>query len=244
MDTQKTPWLNDRLRVRAEYSSETALIGRRAAYRYAEGPDAPEMLFEAISKTGARSFLEVGPGPGELAERIQKDLGGDIVGVDISPRMAQLANERGICTLVGDAEALPVGDSLFDCVIAAWMLYHAEDIDRALSEIRRVLRSGGSLIAVTNWRDHLAEIRGLVGVATSGDGPFPGDEAPSILARHFDSVDVQDAPGTIRFPDRGSLEAFIRSLQMFYGEPDLPDAIEFPFVVRRHPVILVARAPE
>jgi hypothetical protein len=39
---------NDPAAVAAEYSSETRLLGRRAAYRYADGPDAPTPAVESV----------------------------------------------------------------------------------------------------------------------------------------------------------------------------------------------------
>jgi SAM-dependent methyltransferase len=77
--------------VRAEYASEAGLEGRRAAYRFAEGPDPREIAFEAVAEARPRRVLEVGCGPGELAARIQDELECEVVAVDLSPRMAELA---------------------------------------------------------------------------------------------------------------------------------------------------------
>lgn len=233
--------LNDPQRVRDEYASEEGLLGRRAAYRYADGPDAREIVFDAIRQTEGASILEVGLGPGDLASRIQSELHRCVIGLDISPRMAELSTAHGVATVVGDVEALPFRPDEFDAVVAAWMLYHVEDIEGALREITRVLRPGGSLIAVTNSSDHLAEARAAAGLPSLGNNSFPGERAREILQQYFSKVEVRDLAGTVRFPDRESLVSFIRSLQGFYGELHLPDRVSFPFVVRRHPVILVAK---
>ena len=44
-------------------------------------------------------------------------------------------------------------------VAALWMLYHVPDVDRAIAEVRRVLRPGGLFVAVTNGDGHLADLR-------------------------------------------------------------------------------------
>jgi hypothetical protein len=44
------PRIDDPELVRAGFASEEGLLGRRAASRYATGPDAPQMLFEAIAE--------------------------------------------------------------------------------------------------------------------------------------------------------------------------------------------------
>jgi hypothetical protein len=41
--------LNDPARVQEEYASERGLLGRRAAYEHATGPDAREVLFAAVA---------------------------------------------------------------------------------------------------------------------------------------------------------------------------------------------------
>ncbi|HUI25285.1 MAG TPA: class I SAM-dependent methyltransferase [Candidatus Kryptonia bacterium] len=53
---------------------------------------------------------------------------------------------------------IPYDDASFDFVIANHMLYHVPDRDRALGEIRRVLRPGGTLYAATNGHAHLREL--------------------------------------------------------------------------------------
>ena len=61
------------------------------------------------------------------------------------------------------SSALSFEDDAFDCVVANWMLYHAPDIDLALSELARVLSRRGRLVAATNSTRHLEELWQLVG---------------------------------------------------------------------------------
>ena len=69
---------------------------------------------------------------------------------DGSERLVELTGARGVDARVADAEDLPFADASYDLVAAMWMLYHVPDLDRALAEVRRVLRPGGHLLAVTN----------------------------------------------------------------------------------------------
>src|SRR5262249_30854231 len=94
--------LSDPAHVAAEYASEPRLEGRRAGTRDAEGPDARELTFEAVAEAAPKRVLEVGPGPGELSARIRNELGAEVVAVDISERMVELARARGIDAIVGD----------------------------------------------------------------------------------------------------------------------------------------------
>jgi SAM-dependent methyltransferase len=232
--------LNDPAVVREEYASERGLAGRRAAYLYAEGPNAPELAFRAVAEIAPRRVLEVGCGPGELAARLTAELGAEVRAIDISPRMVELARARGVDARVGDVQELPFGEGEFDCAIAAWMLYHVPDVDRALAELARVLRPGGHLVAVTNSIEHLREVRELVGLPRRTVTAFSAENGEVLLARQFERVQVRDAGGTIRFPDREALVAYVEaSRTLAQAGPEVPD-VEFPFVVSRRPVIFVA----
>jgi len=78
--------------------------------------------------------------------------------------MVELTRKRGIDARLGNVQGLPFEDGEFDCAVAAWMLYHVSDIDRALGELARVLRPDGHLVAVTNSREHLRELKDLLGI--------------------------------------------------------------------------------
>jgi 2-polyprenyl-3-methyl-5-hydroxy-6-metoxy-1,4-benzoquinol methylase len=117
--------------VREEYASEARLAVRKAAHALAGGPDAREALFEAVAEVAPRRILDVGYGEGELAERLARELDAEVVAIDQSIRMVQLARERGVDARLGDAQAFEFGGPAFDCVVAAWMLYHVRDLDRA-----------------------------------------------------------------------------------------------------------------
>jgi SAM-dependent methyltransferase len=234
--------LNDPRVVAAEYASERGLEGRRAAYRFSTGPDAPRMAFEAVAEAAPRRVLEVGCGPGELAARIQDELKADVVAVDISPRMVELARGRGVDARVGDVMELPFAAGEFDCAVAAWMLYHVPDPDRALAELARVLAPSGRLVAVTNAPDHLRELRALLGLPTDrATHPFSAN-GEELLRRYFARVEVRDAAGTIRFPNRDEVVAYVEaSRTLFETGTEVPE-LDGEFVVTRHPVVFVAHA--
>jgi len=232
--------LNDPALVREEYATETGLAARKAAYRNAEGPDAPQLVFEAVAAGAPSRYLEVGCGEGELSARVQDELGCDVVAIDQSERMVELTRARGVDARVGDVQDLPFADGEFDCAVAAWMLYHVPDVNRALGELARVLQSGGRLVAVTNYRDHLEELRELVGRPRAAAWGFAGDQAEELLRRQFSSVEHVDATGTVTFADREAVLAYVKpSAGLFGGEPDVPELAE-PLVVKRRPVIFVA----
>jgi SAM-dependent methyltransferase len=224
--------------VRSEYATEAGLVARRAAYEHATGPNAPEMAFDAVAEAMSTRYLEVGCGTGELAERVQRELAAEVVAVDVSPRMVELARERGLDARVGDVQQLPFEGGVFDCAVAAWMLYHVPDVPLALSELARVLRPGGRLVAVTNHTDHLRELKELVGIER-GAWTFSGDNGEELLREHFARVEVREARGDVTFPGREAVVAYVHASSVLFEGRSVPE-FDGPLTVRRSPVIFVA----
>ena len=232
--------LNDPEVVAAEYADESRFERRRAAFAHSTGPSALDTLFDAVSEVRPRRYLEVGCGPGDMAARVADDLEIEVVAVDISPRMVELARERGVDARVGDVQELPFEDASFDCAVAAWMLYHVPDLDRGLSELARVLRPGGRLVAATNSIDNMHELWSLVGRdRRTEDVRFFAENGEEPLRRHFPSVERRDAVGEMSF----TREAVRDYVENSIGHAHLADGIppfDEPLAVTRHMTIFVA----
>lgn len=203
--------LDDPEVVRAQYATEAGLETRRSVYQDIEGEDAREVAFRAIAAVHPRRVLEVGSGPGELSARIAAELSAEVTAIDVSERMVELARARGVDARVGDVQSLPFADASFDTVVAAWMLYHVPDLDRGLTEVGRVLRPGGRLVAVTNSELHLAEAHAFAGVSNEGRLPFCRENGGEILERNFPTVERTDVDGWVTFPDAESIRRYVRS---------------------------------
>jgi len=234
--------LDDPALVASEYADESRLRRRAAGYAGAgTREDARIPLVDAVVAAAPGRVLEVGCGWGELAEWIARETGAVAVAIDLSPRMVELAVERGIDASVADVQALPFADGEFDLVVAAWMLYHVPDLQRGLSEIARVLRPGGTFVAATNSRLHLHELRELV-----GSGPstlkFSREDGEEHLRPHFATVDRIDVDGVLELTDRESVEDYVSaSISMSPFVANLPAKIGLPFVARRGSSVFVAR---
>src|SRR5581483_3465742 len=142
-DRRAVTRLDDPSLVADEYADETRLRRRAAMFTGAGiGEDARVPAVAAVVEAKPRRVLEVGCGWGELAEWLARETGAELVATDLSPRMVELARERGLDARIADVCALPFEDGAFDVAVAAWMLYHVPDLGLAVSELARVLRAG------------------------------------------------------------------------------------------------------
>lgn len=235
--------LNDPAVVARDYATETRLLDRRSIYETSEGPSALDVLWDRIAEAQPRRVLEVGPGPGELAERIAKELGADVVAIDVSPRMVELTRARGIDAQVGDVQGLTFENSAFDLVVAAWVLFHPTDLDRALSEIERVLQPGGRLIAATNSEVHLEELWRLVG-ADRITYSFSAENAESSLRAHFADVSTYPVEGWVTFEDTATAREYVASSIICGHLADRVPDLRKPLRARRKNAIFVAEKAE
>jgi SAM-dependent methyltransferase len=225
--------------VREQYATEANLAARKAVYATATGPDAPQLVFAAVAEANPKRVVEVGGGEGELAERIVRELGAKLVAIDHSQRMVEIQRGKGLDARVGDVQELPFGDGEFDVAVAAWMLYHVPDLDRALAELARVLEPGGRLVAVTNSREHLRELTDLAGVDRLNRGSqFRSENGEELLRRHFARVERRDAHGWVTFDD-AALRAYAGSWETLSPLLELPPRRE-PLRARRESSIFVA----
>jgi ubiquinone/menaquinone biosynthesis C-methylase UbiE len=99
------------------------------------------------------SVLELGAGTGKLTEQLVA-LGHDVHATDPDEAMLDILRTRlpGVRTSLGSAEEIPAPDSAYDLVVGA-QCFHWFDHERALPEIRRVLKPRGRLSLVWNLRD-------------------------------------------------------------------------------------------
>jgi ubiquinone/menaquinone biosynthesis C-methylase UbiE len=234
--------LDNPMLVRWEFASEERLATRNAIYRkLIEGQNAEEVLFKAVVEAAPERVLEVGCGAGELAERLSHEAGCEVVAVDISERMVALTRARGIEAGLGDMQALPFEDELFDCVVAGWVLYHVADRNRAISECARVLRPGGTFLAATLADEHLADVWEHVGLSSERTLTFSTANGAPQLARHFEHVEAREAEGVVVFPDANAMRQYIAAdMTRAHAAANVPEFAE-PFRARSHHTVFLAR---
>lgn len=161
---------------------------------------------------GAR-VLEIGTGAGSDFLNFVR-AGAHAFGVDLTSAAVALVRRRLALegrrahTMVADAERLPFADGSFDLVYSWGVLHHTPDTERAIAEVRRVLRPGGEtrvmLYARHSWvslglwiRDALLRGRPwrtfadvlATGLESPGTKAYTGDELRDLFSG-FDGVRV------------------------------------------------------
>lgn len=106
-----------------------------------------DLEIELVARYGTgKDVLECGCGTGLILERV-KEFARRAAGIDLSPGMLELAKSRGLDVREGSVTALPFEDASFDVTCSFKVLAHVPDIGRALSEMARVTRPGGVILA-------------------------------------------------------------------------------------------------
>ncbi len=111
------------------------------------------LVREALAVAPGERILDAGCGPGFYVAELLDQVGpaGSVVGVDGSPQMLAAASSRcegrnNVSFLPADVTALPVEDRSFDAVLCVQVLEYVEDVDAALAELHRALRTGGRAV--------------------------------------------------------------------------------------------------
>ena len=113
-----------------------------------------EPLLDALSLSPSADVLEVGAGQGRLLHFLsRRGHSGRLVGLDPQP---------GAGVQIGSAEDLPFPTASFDVVLMVRMLSHCADPLQALTEARRVLRPGGTIVIAVQGKTHLQSLMGGV----------------------------------------------------------------------------------
>ena len=115
---------------------------------------------------------------------------------------------------VVNAEELPYEDERFDIVIANMMLYHIPNLDKALSEIRRVLKKNGIFYCATYGENGVESfINQMLNVQTERQHTFTLQNGKDILEKCFSSVEKLEYEDKLLIRNRSDLVEYIQSFK-------------------------------
>jgi ubiquinone/menaquinone biosynthesis C-methylase UbiE len=137
----------------AIFSRNAAAYQQRLEQVMARGEaNGRQRAIDAIEVRPGMRVLDLACGPGNLTRRLATlaQPGGEVVGVDLAEGMIELARNAGIPGArfeVMDIERLTFGDGSFDAAICGHGMQFAPNLERALAEAHRVLRSNARFSA-------------------------------------------------------------------------------------------------
>jgi ubiquinone/menaquinone biosynthesis C-methylase UbiE len=110
-----------------------------------------ERLLRSLPLSGAHTVLDVGAGAGALLPALQTAAPkACVLGIDRSEGMLQLAKQKHAGPLLlMDVQRLGLAADCTDIAVVAFVLFHLPYPERCLTEVNRVLRSGGMVGTVT-----------------------------------------------------------------------------------------------
>jgi SAM-dependent methyltransferase len=168
-------------------------------------PEAHEHVLQALETrlhdagAGEGRLLDVGCGDGALAARLAGQ-GALVTGVDPSPAAIERARaarpDINWVLLAGDGR-LPAPDASFDVVTCVHVLEHVADTQALMSEVRRVLVTGGLLLVTVPFH---GRFQGALTALTS-------------FERHFDPLEP-----VLRFYTARSLHALLEAFAFEHVE--------------------------
>lgn len=117
-----------------------------------------------------KTILDVATGTADVAIMASALLNPEkITGIDISDGMLEIGRQKvtkaglqnTIELLNGDSETISFGDNSFDAVTVAFGVRNFQNLEKGLSEIRRVLKPGGKLVVLEFSKPKLPGVKGI-----------------------------------------------------------------------------------
>ncbi len=107
-------------------------------------------ISQELELTEGQKVLELGSGLGLLGQAIKKEVNGKLEysGIELAYKSAKESKDKGLFGIQADSTNLPFADNSFDALVSTDVLEHIPDSDRAVEEIKRVLKPGGKAFLV------------------------------------------------------------------------------------------------
>lgn len=168
-------------------------------------------------------ILELGCGTGDMwKSKLQFiDMSMKLTLTDFSKNMVSaakqtLGEQKNISYKEVNIENIPYADNCFNIVIANMMLYHVPNLDKGLSEVKRVLKDNGYFYCATYGENGIMPfIAGLLkdyGITDTTNKNFTLQNGYEILRKYFSNVQRLDYKDSLAVTDIDDLLDYIYSL--------------------------------
>ena len=142
-----------------------------------------KLIGEHLGGLAGKRVLDVGCGKGRFARVFQeREPEAELWGLDLSEVMLRHV-PAGIQTRAGSMTAMPFEDGFFDAAYATESLEHAVEIEKAVSEICRVVKPGGRIAIIDKNAVQWGKLK-----TPEWERWFGREELEGLLRRHCRQV--------------------------------------------------------
>lgn len=183
-------------------------------------------VLKLVANTNPENILDIATGTGDLAILMANTSAKKIIGLDISAGMLEVGKKKiekknlseKISMVLGDSENMPFEDNSFDAITVAFGVRNFENLEKGLSEIKRVLKPNGIFVILETsvperfpfkqgYKLYTKNILPLIGKLFSRDNSayaylsesasvFPYGEALNNILRNIGFINVVSEPQT------------------------------------------------
>ncbi len=182
------------------------------------------------------NILELGCGTGAIWENKIQHLPVDssLILSDFSTAMVEgvkqkYADFENVSTEQVDIQEIPYPDNSFDIVIANSMLYHVPNLQKAISEVYRVLKSGGRFYTTTTGINGMGEYLHNVlrefnpSIDAFGENAisFTLENGASVLGSEFTDIQLHEYENVLKVTDVNDIVDYILSTTTMSGVDEI-----------------------
>ena len=217
--------INDSNTVKSQYGNSSNLSSRISIHeKYSVNKQGfGNWIFANYEIAQGMKVLELGCGTGSMWDGKKDYIGrcSELVLSDFSEGMLNKTRENlavyeGITFKVIDIQDIPFEDETFDVVIANMMLYHVPDLDKGLTEVKRVLRKGGTFYCATYGEhgimEYLTSLFSGYNVTDNTNKNFTLQNGSKILGKFFENVNIKFYEDSLAVTEPEDLADYILSL--------------------------------
>jgi demethylmenaquinone methyltransferase/2-methoxy-6-polyprenyl-1,4-benzoquinol methylase len=138
--------------------------------------------------TEGKDVLDVACGTGVMIPDYLKRKAASVIGIDISPKMAEIARAKfpqpEVTILCGDVETADFGKP-FDCVVVYNAFPHFPDPERLIARLAELLKPGGTLTVAHGMSRERIDAHHHGAAHHVSNGLMPAEDLAAIFAKHL-----------------------------------------------------------
>ena len=151
------------------------------------------LILDHAAVTQGKDILDVACGTGVLIPDYLKRNVASVTGIDISPKMAELARRKfpqeSVSILCGDVETVEF-DRQFDCIVVYNAFPHFPDPERLIRILSEKLRDGGTLTVAHGMSRDKIDAHHHGAASHVSNGLMPAEDLAAIFRKHLQVTTV------------------------------------------------------